>query len=70
MLQLNRFLMREYESFHVSKHVVAEYSNSQYSKVHGANMGPTRVLLAPDGPHVGPMNLTCDAIEREVVLVA
>ena len=27
------------------------------SKVHGANMGPTRVLLAPDGPHVGPMNL-------------
>ena len=27
------------------------------SKVHGANMGPTWVLLAPDGPHVGPMNL-------------
>ena len=25
--------------------------------VHGANMGPTWVLLAPDGPHVGPMNL-------------
>ena len=23
------------------------------SKVYGANMGPTRVLLAPDGPHVG-----------------
>ena len=27
------------------------------SKVHGANMGPTLVLPAPDGPHVGPMNL-------------
>ena len=27
------------------------------SWVHGANMGPTWVLLAPDGPHVGPMNL-------------
>ena len=27
------------------------------SKVHWANMGPTRVLSAPDGPHVGPMNL-------------
>ena len=27
------------------------------SKVHGANMGPTWVLLAPDGPHVGPRNL-------------
>ena len=27
-------------------------------KVHGANMGPIWVLLAPDGPHVGTMNLT------------
>ena len=27
------------------------------SKVHVANMGPTWVLPAPDGPHVGPMNL-------------
>ena len=27
------------------------------SKVHGANMEPIWVLSAPDGPHVGPMNL-------------
>ena len=27
------------------------------SKVHGANMGPTWVLSAPDRPHVGPMSL-------------
>ena len=27
------------------------------SKVHGANMGPTWVLSAPDGPHVDPINL-------------
>ena len=27
------------------------------SKVHVANIGPTWVLLAPDGPHAGPMNL-------------
>ena len=27
------------------------------SKVHGANMGPTWVLLVADGTHVGPMNL-------------
>ena len=27
------------------------------SKVHGANMGPTWVLSAPDGSHVGPINL-------------
>ena len=26
------------------------------SKVHGANTGPTWVLMAPDGPHFGPMN--------------
>ena len=28
------------------------------SKVHGANTGPTWVLSPPDGPHVGPMNLS------------
>ena len=27
------------------------------SEVHGANIGTTWVLLAPDGPLVGPMNL-------------
>ena len=27
------------------------------SKLHWANMGPTWVLSAPDGPHVGPTNL-------------
>ena len=27
------------------------------SKDHGANMGPTWVLPAPGGPHIGPMNL-------------
>ena len=27
------------------------------SKVHGDNMGPTWVLSAPDGSHVGPMDL-------------
>ena len=27
------------------------------NKVHGANMGPTWVLLAPCGPHVDSMNL-------------
>ena len=31
--------------------------NNPDSKVHGANMGPTWVLSAPDRPYVGPMNL-------------
>ena len=35
-------------------HVYCYYPDS---KVHGANMGPSWVLLAPDGPHVDPMNL-------------
>ena len=34
------------------------------SKVHGANMGPTWVLSAPDGPHVDPMYL----VIREITL--
>ena len=31
------------------------------SKIYGANMGPTWVLSAQDGPHVGPMNLSIRA---------
>ena len=34
------------------------------SKGHGANMGPTWVLSAPDGPHVGPTNLTIWVYKR------
>ena len=30
------------------------YKDFPDSNVHGANMGPTWVLSAPDGPHVGP----------------
>ena len=30
-------------------------------KIHQANMGPTLVLSAPGGPHVGPMNLAVRA---------
>ena len=44
--------------------------NCPDSKFHGVNMGPTWVLSAPDGPHVGPMKhcyqgghvLTCTGI--------
>ena len=32
------------------------------SKVYGANMGPTWVMPAPDGPHVGPINLAVGAV--------
>ena len=34
------------------------------NKVHGATMGPTWVLSAPDGPHVGPMNLAIRGVLR------
>ena len=39
--------------------ITAVYPNN---KVHGANMGPTWILLAPDGPHVGLMNLVIKVI--------
>ena len=32
-------------------------ASNPYSKVNGANIGPTGVLSVPDGPYVGPMNL-------------
>ena len=34
-----------------------EAASNPYSKIHRANMGPTWVLSAPDGPQVGPMKL-------------
>ena len=37
------------------------YHNLPDSKVHGANMGPIWVLLAPGRPHVGPINLAIRA---------
>ena len=36
---------------------LACYPTRPDNKLHGANMGPTWVLSAPDGPHVGPMIL-------------
>ena len=34
------------------------------SKVHRDNMGPTWVLSAPYGPHVGPMNLAIKVLRK------
>ena len=36
---------------------IIHVGNIPESKIHGAKMGLTWVLSAPDGPHVGPMNL-------------
>ena len=38
---------------------------TQVARVHGANMGPTWVLSAPDGPHVGLMNLAISVLYRK-----
>ena len=40
-----------------SVHIQGYIEDNPDNKVHGANMGPTWVLSAPGGPHVGPMNL-------------
>ena len=41
----------------MSTSIWRNYLSYPDSKIHGANMGPTCVLLAPGGPHVGPFNL-------------
>ena len=50
--QLDIIARCHYSSFHSHFQI-----NTPDSKVHGANMGPIWVLLTPDGPHVGPMDL-------------
>ena len=47
------------KTFHVHLSYTSRISPLHYpdSKVHLANVGPTWVLSAPDGTHVGPMNL-------------
>ena len=47
-------IMYMFPQFPMKKAATGIYPDS---KVHGANMGPTWVLSAPDGPHVGPVNL-------------
>ena len=39
------------------------------SKVHGAHMGPTWSLSAPDGPHVGPMSLDITELMRSSIII-
>ena len=34
------------------------------SKIYGANIGTHRVLSAPDGPHVDPMNLAIRVFKK------
>ena len=45
-----------FPEIHVLPIMIPSDSNPD-SKVYGANMGPTSILSAPDGPHVGPINL-------------
>ena len=49
---------------HVDCYSVAIPQNIPDSKVHGANMGPNWVLSAPEGPHVGPINLAIRDVDR------
>ena len=43
--------------------VIVSSSKHTDNKIYGANMGPTWVLSAPDGPHVGHINLAIRAIQ-------
>ena len=46
-----------------------QINNVPDSKVHGANIGPTWVLSAPDGPHVGSMNFAIRGATTNVEIV-
>ena len=55
------------QEYHIHKDVSG--GNIPDSKVHWANMGPAWVLLAPDRPHVGPMNLAIrDILPKDATL--
>ena len=43
-------------TFLILSWVYSQLFNVPDNNVHGANMGPTWILSAPDGPHVGPIN--------------
>ena len=55
----------KWRPFCLGHNVLILFNRHPDSKVHGANMGPTWVLSAPDGPHVGPMNLAIRVCSSE-----
>ena len=56
---INPVSVKEIWEMWVHSHLVWHHTDSED---HGANMGPTWVLWAPDGPHVGPMKLVIRAV--------
>ena len=59
-------LRTDYSSMNVS--VIASHKDVLDSRIHGANMGPTWVLSAPDGTHVDPMNLAIRSVAVQAKL--
>ena len=55
--EVNRILLYGMDGTGYGCWMVIERGKYPDGKVHGASMGPTWVLSAPDGPHVGPINL-------------
>ena len=57
ILKFNRERHHHYRDLSRILKPIGPLRDNPNNKVHGANMGPTWVLLAPDGPHGDPMNL-------------
>ena len=56
-LKWNDFVANYDKTYDVPRQLEAESTSDFFiCKVHEANMGPTWVLSATDGPHVGPMD--------------
>ena len=62
------FNLKELGAMWLQKKITAFTIYILDSKVYGAYIGPTWVMSAPDGPHVGPMNLAIrDGYHKEVI---
>ena len=60
------FLLTPTSVLSVSPSGFSKYTDIPDSKAHGTIMEPAWALSAPDGPHIGPMNL---AIRDVVILI-
>ena len=54
---LHEIFQSAYRQLHSTETPLLRVHNNEDNMVHGADMGHTWVLSAPDGPHVGPTNI-------------
>ena len=69
MLTCVSWIPKKTFKWNCDQNMMVSFKNIPDSKVHGTNMGPTWVLSARDGPHVGPMNLAIEDAFKYHIMV-